>query len=71
MNFTQKILQVYATPHSQNVWAYINTIGWRKVQPLSTDGSTNMFVLLVAARTSGIVVSGTLNASNEITVLYL
>ncbi len=71
MNFAQRILMVYATPHSQNVWAYIETIGWRKVQMLSTDGSTNMFILLTAARASGIAVSGTLTAAGEISVLYL
>ncbi|KAA2238489.1 peptidase M6 [Chitinophaga agrisoli] len=71
MNFAQKILQVYSTPHSQNVWAYIDTLGWKKVQLLSTDGSTNMFVMLSAAKASGIAVSGTLTASGEISVLYL
>lgn len=73
MNFTKTILQVFVSPHSKNVWAYINTIGWRKVQGLSTDGATNMFLVLVAARTSGIAVTGTLSnttASAEITILY-
>lgn len=73
MNFTKKILQVYVTPHSQNVWGYIDTIGWRKVQMLSTDGSTNMFLVLCAARTSGIAVTGTLTdatANGQISVLY-
>lgn len=73
MNFSKKILQVYCTPHSQNVWGYIDTIGWRKVQALSTDGSSNMFLILVAAKTSGIIVNGTLSdstSSGQITVLY-
>ena len=73
MNFTKRILQVFCSPHSKNAWAYIDTIGWRKVQGLSTDGVTNMFLVLVAARTSGIAVTGTLSsaASNaEITILY-
>lgn len=73
MNFTKKILQVFVSPHSQNVWAYIDTIGWRKVQTLSADGCTNMFLVLVAAKTSGIVVSGTLTgaaATDLISILY-
>lgn len=71
MDFTKKILQVYASPHSRNVWGYIDGIGWRKVQSLSNDGSTNMFAILVAARNSGVAVRGTLTAANEISILYL
>ena len=74
MTVTKKILQVYGSPHSQNVWAFIETIGWRKVQLLSTDGITNMFLMLVAARTSGIAVTATLSdatAAAVITMLYL
>ena len=73
MNFTKKILQVYASPHSLNAWAYIDTIGWRKIQGLSTDGVTNMFVMCTAAKTSGVAMTGTLSnatATSEITILY-
>ncbi len=44
---------VYATftsPHSMNAWAYIQDIGWRKVEPLTADGVTNTFTLLVEAQ---------------------
>jgi immune inhibitor A len=74
MNVVKKIIRVFVSPHSQNVWAYIDTIGYRKVQMLSTDGSTNMFVVLTAARTSGIPVNITLSnatATAEITIIYL
>ncbi|WP_254563075.1 hypothetical protein [Dyadobacter diqingensis] len=72
MNFSKKILQVYSSPHSKNVWGFVETLGWRKVQPLTTDGATNMFLVLTAAKSSGIAVSGTIDdASNEITTIYL
>ena len=68
---TKKVLQVFTSPHSQNVWGNIETIGWRKVETLSTDGCTNMFQLLVAAKGSGLPVTVTINDSNLITILYL
>lgn len=72
MNFSKKILQVFTSPHSKNVWGFVETLGWRKVQPLTNDGATNMFMVLTAAKSSGIAVSGTINdATNEITTIYL
>lgn len=72
MNFSKKVLQVYATVHSKNVWGFIETLGWKKVQPLSPDGSTNMFMVLTAAKASGIAVSGSIDdTTNEITTIYL
>lgn len=47
------VLSTYSSPHSMNAWAYIQDLGWRKVQPLTADGVTNMFVLLAEAQASG------------------
>jgi hypothetical protein len=44
------VTQVYATPHSQNAWAYFQGLGWRKIQTGSADGVTNMHILLTEAR---------------------
>ncbi|WP_199611662.1 hypothetical protein [Flocculibacter collagenilyticus] len=73
MNFSNKaITRTYASPHSKNVWGYIATIGWRKIKPDNNDGSTNMFIILNAARASGKTCSGTIeDATNQITILYL
>jgi hypothetical protein len=72
MNFSKKILQVFTSPHSKNVWGFVDTLGWRKVQPLTPDGATNMFMVLTAAKSSGIAVSGSIDdATNEITTIYL
>ncbi len=45
--YNKAVLSTFTSPHSQNAWAYIQSQGWRKVEPLSADGVTNMFSLLV------------------------
>lgn len=47
------VAQVYASHHSQNAWAYFDGYGWRKIQPGTADGITNMLVLLAQARSRG------------------
>ena len=72
MNFSNKqITRTYTSPHSKNCWAYIGSIGWRKVKPDTNDGSTNSFILLNADRANNRTISGTINDSNEITILYM
>ncbi|MDN3667263.1 hypothetical protein ACFFU1_06500 [Algibacter miyuki] len=72
MNFSnKKVVQTYASPHSKNAWANIDTIGWRKIGQLSTDGVTNMFMMLNVAKGNNKTVSGTIDAANQITLLYL
>jgi Zn-dependent metalloprotease len=45
----KSVLSTFTSPHSMNAWAYIQDVGWRKVQTLTADGVTNMFALLVDA----------------------
>jgi immune inhibitor A len=69
---TTTIGRVYATPHSQNCWAYLNAIGaWRKIKPTSTDGHTNTNVALAAARATNATVSVDVDSANEIVNVYL
>ncbi len=44
------VLQTYTTYHSQNTWARISGLGWRKIKTGNKDGCTNTFVLLSAAK---------------------
>ncbi len=44
------ILSTFTSPHSKNAWAYIQDVGWRKVQDLTPDGVSSMFALLVDAQ---------------------
>ncbi len=72
MNFSnKKVLRTYASPHSKNAWANIESLGWRKIGQLSTDGVTNMFAMLNAAKGNNKAVTGTIDASNKISILYL
>jgi hypothetical protein len=41
--YNKKVIMTYATSHSQNAWAYIDTVGWRKIKTGKADGVTNMF----------------------------
>ena len=67
----KKVLRTYATTNSKNVWGYLEGIGWRKIKEQSSDGSTNMFMILVAARVHNRTVNGEIDGSNKITKLYL
>ena len=44
------VLSTFTSPHAMNAWAYVQDLGWRKVQPLTPDGATNVFGLLVEAQ---------------------
>ncbi|GAA2005939.1 matrixin family metalloprotease [Microbacterium ulmi] len=67
---TATLDSVYATPHSKNAWAYPHGVGWRKIQPLTADGVSNVFATLVRARAAGSAV--TLHVTgNEIDTVYL
>ena len=47
------VAQTYTTYHAQNSWANIQGLGWRKIRTGATDGVTNVFVLLSAAKANG------------------
>lgn len=64
------IQRVYVSHHSQNCWAFVQDLGWRKVEPGSPDGVTNMFIALCAARGHGIAVSVYVE-NNTIRLMYL
>lgn len=67
-----KVLQTFVSPHSMNAWGLIDTQPWRKVQTTSTDGVTNMFLLLNAAKGSGRTVSGSYDdATGLLYTLYM
>lgn len=72
MNFSnKKVVRTYASPHSKNAWAYIESVGWRKIGQLSTDGVTNIYVMLNAAKANNKTVTGTIDSKNQISILYL
>ena len=42
--------RTYATYHSQNAWAHLSTLGWRKIAGGAPDGVTNTFAICCEAR---------------------
>jgi immune inhibitor A len=66
------VVQTFTSPHSMNAWGLMSTQPYRKVQPISTDGTTNMFTILCAAKASGRTVSGSYDdATGLLFTLYL
>ena len=49
-----------------NAWAYIQDCGWRRIQPVSTNGVTDMLSVLVNAK----AFNGKVNAYVDGTLLY-
>ena len=47
------ITRVFSTYHSQNGWAAFSGLGYRKIEPGSADGVTNMLLLFAEALASG------------------
>ncbi|KAA2240900.1 M6 family metalloprotease domain-containing protein [Chitinophaga agrisoli] len=67
---TKKVLMTYATPHSMNAWAYIDSVGWRKVQDISPNGVTAFFIALVQARVKNQQVTVQVDGTNMSIVYY-
>jgi len=66
------IQRIYVSHHSQNCWAALQGVGWRKVGTLSDDGTTNVHAALVAARANGINATVITNAAdNRIERVYV
>ena len=44
------VIRTYTSYHSQNAWANIDGIGWRKIKTGASDGVTNTFMILSGAK---------------------
>ncbi len=51
------VSQVYASRDAQNAWAYFPSLGWRRIQPGSGDGVTNVLAVLTEAVAKGLSVT--------------
>lgn len=73
VNFSNaQVTATFTSPHSMNVWAYLAAGPWRQVQRISVDGTTNMCVLLNAAKAGGRPVSGSYDdATGTLYTLYM
>lgn len=48
-HYNMVVSRTYTTYNSQNAWAYIDTVGWRKIKTGATDGVTNMYIAFCEA----------------------
>ena len=66
----KQVLRVYATYHSKNAWAYIQSLGWRKMKPSNPSSVTAMFSAACEARANSKTVT-VLASGSEIEQIYL
>ena len=66
------LTRIFCSHHSQNCWAFLQGVGWRKVGTASVDGTTNVHVALVTARAHGITPTTITNAADDrIEIVYV
>ena len=65
------VVRTYATHHTQNAWANIGGLGWKKIKTGQADGVTNLFVLLCEAHAKGRTVNVLIDSSDRITTAYM
>jgi len=71
-SYNKAVDRIFVTYHSQNCWAYLNSVGWRKVKTGNADGVTNVHIALTAARANGRVVTAIADAGDtNIEQVYL
>lgn len=66
-----QVLATFASNDSQNAWANLSGLGWRKIGPKTSDGVTNLFQMMNAARASGRPVNVFIDGASQITIAYL
>lgn len=64
MHYNLTVAQVYATPHSENAWAYFSGIGWRRIDPNVPSGVTNVLGLLAVSRVNSRTVHAQLDGTH-------
>jgi hypothetical protein len=62
----KSISRIFTTHNSQNNWAYLATVGWRRVKTGNADGCTNVHVALTAGRANGKVVTVVTDAADAL-----
>ncbi len=67
----KKVLSTFIDSSTQWSWAEIDTVGFRRIKDGSTDGCTNLTILLNAAKSSGRPVNVEIDTSNLITTAYM
>jgi hypothetical protein len=69
------ILGVFAAYEQMNAWIYfrnaLGVVGWRRIQPNTTDGCSNVLQVAIAAQQSGRKVSCLITNPGEIVAIQI
>ncbi|MGY8767469.1 MAG: hypothetical protein ACKVH8_03415 [Pirellulales bacterium] len=66
----QTVEMTFTSPDTKNAHAKLSGLGWKEIKRNSTDGVTNVLLLLTVAKTHGRSVSGKIE-NDHITEIYL
>lgn len=69
-HYNKKVFNSFASSTSQNAWANIEGLGWRKIKTGNPDGVTNMFAAFCEAVANNLLVHVFADGQN-ISVMYL
>lgn len=64
------VQQTFASIDSQNCWALLAGLGWKKIKTKSTDGVTNLYIMMNAAKANNRPVNVFLDG-DQISIAYL
>lgn len=66
------INQIYTSHHSQNAWAHLaGTNAWHRIGTNTTDGVTNVHLVLTAAKANAKQAYVVFDANKNITAAYM
>ncbi len=71
-HYSKLVQYVYAHVNTQYAYAIIEGLsGWKRIDPVSTDGVTNVLDVLTTAKANGIRVNVYLTADEKIQAAYM
>ena len=69
--YNKKVRNTFVHHTSCWSWAFIDTVGWRRIKDGAPDGCTNLTILFNVAKANDRNVSVNIDAANLITTAYL
>ena len=67
----QHVTALWAEQSNRNAWAYLETAGWKRLNPLTDSGSTALTLLAAHARSTGSAPYVDENPAGTISVMYV
>ena len=67
----QHVTALWAEQSNRNAWAYLESAGWKRLNPLTDSGSTALTLLAAHARSTGSAPYVDENPAGTISVMYV